>query len=114
MPKFQVPQFIETETKLIGPLTLKQFLFVAGGVAMVAMDWIFLSGILFAIVALLVLAFFGSLAFVKIDGQPMLNYLAYMLAYALGSKQYLYRIKQEPNQFKFTPTESSGPPNAPQ
>jgi hypothetical protein len=93
MPKFQVPQFIETETKLIGPLTLKQFLFVAGGVSMTAMAYVFLNGILFAVVAILILAFFGSLAFAKVDGQPMLNYLAYLLAYTLGSKRYIYTIK---------------------
>lgn len=97
--KFQVPQFIETETKIIGPLTLKQFLFVAGGVSMTALAYIMLSGILFAVVALLIISFFGSLAFLKIDGQPFLNYLAYMLAYMLGSKRYIYRIKQDTNQF---------------
>lgn len=66
---------------------------------MTALAYIMLSGILFAIVALLVISFFGSLAFVKIDGQPFLNYLAYMLAYMLGAKRYIYRIKQDTNQF---------------
>lgn len=99
MPKFQVPQFIETETKLIGPLTLRQFLFVAGGVAMTAMAYVFLNGVFFAIAALLILTFFGTLAFVKIDGQPALNYFAYLLSYMLGPKRYIYRIKQDQNQF---------------
>lgn len=99
MPRFQVPQFIETETKIIGPLTLKQFLFVAGGAAMTAMAYIFLNGILFAVVELLILGFFGALAFAKVDGQPMLNYLAYMLSYALGSKRYIYRTVQNQDQF---------------
>ena len=97
--KFQVPQFIETETKLIGPLTLRQFLFVAGGISMTAVAWIVLSGIFFGIAALLILGFFGALAFVKIDGQPMLNYLAYMLAYGLGTKRAIYKVKQDTNQF---------------
>ncbi len=93
MPKFQVPQFIETETKLIGPLTLRQFLFVAGGVALTAMAYIVFNGIIFGIAAVLILGFFGALAFAKVDGQPMLNYLAYLVAYLLGSKQYIYKIK---------------------
>ena len=97
--KFQVPQFIEEETKLIGPLTLKQFLFVAGGVSMTAVAWIVLNGFLFLIAAFLVLAFFGSLAFGKVDGQPMLNYLAYMLSYALGSKRAVYKVPEHTNQF---------------
>lgn len=99
MPKFQVPQFIETETKLIGPLTLKQFLFVAAGISMTALAWIALNGILFGIAAVLIIGFFGALAFVKIDNQPLLNYLAYMLAYALGSKRAIYKNKPEQNQF---------------
>ena len=77
MPKFQVPQFIETETKLIGPLTLRQVLFVAGGVSMTAMAYVILPTFFFFIAALLILAFFGTLAFIKIDGQPALNYFAY-------------------------------------
>lgn len=93
--RFQVPQFIETETKLIGPFTLKQFLFVAGGASMIAMEYIILSGIFFLIAGFLTAAFFGALAFVKIDGQPFINYLSYLLAYALGSKQYLFKPKQE-------------------
>lgn len=101
--KFQVPQFIETETKLIGPLTLRQFLFVAGGVSMTAVAWILLSGIFFGAVALVVLSFFGALAFMKVDGQPLLNYLAYMLAYSLGAKKAIYHMKQDPNQFNIPP-----------
>ncbi|TSC61742.1 MAG: SsrA-binding protein, partial [Parcubacteria group bacterium Athens0416_74] len=29
--QFQVPQFIEVEDKIVGPLTFKQFVFIAGG-----------------------------------------------------------------------------------
>lgn len=97
--KFQVPQFIDTETKIIGPFTLRQFLFVAGGVSMTAVAWILLSGIFFGIVAFLILGFFGALAFGKVDGQPMLNYLAFMLAYALGAKRAIYKVPENTNQF---------------
>ncbi len=93
--KYQVPQFIKTETKLIGPLTLRQFLWVAGGASTMAMEFILLNGIWFMVAALLSTAFFGALAFVKVDGQPFINYLAYMLSYALGSKRYIYRPSQE-------------------
>ncbi len=93
--KYQVPQFIETETKLIGPLTLRQFLWVAGGASTAAMEFILLSGIWLMLAVLMSSAFFLALAFVKIDGQPFINYLAYMLGYALGSKRYIYRPSQE-------------------
>jgi hypothetical protein len=31
---YQVPQFIEIEDKIFGPLTLKQFIYLAGGVGL--------------------------------------------------------------------------------
>ena len=108
--KFQVPQFIETETKIIGPFTLKQFLFIAGGVSMIAMEYIVLSGMLFLIFAFITAAFFGSLAFVKVDGQPFINYLAYMIGYSLGSKQYLYKPKTD--QSSILPPSVSLPPKS--
>ena len=95
--RYQVPQFIETETKLIGPLTLKQFLFIAGGVSMFVMEWLFISNrLILLVLALPTLGFFGALAFVKVDGQPLLNYLAYMLSFLLGPKRYEYRQPQGP------------------
>ncbi len=95
--RYQVPQFIETETKLIGPLTLKQFLFIAGGVSMVALEWIFVANRLFFFtLAVPTLGFFGALAFVKVNGLPLLNHLAYMLSFALGPKRYEYRPPQQP------------------
>ena len=101
--KFQVPQFIQTETKIIGPLTLMQFLFVAGGVSMTVMAYIITSGIVFYVLALVILGFFGALAFVKVDGVPMINYIAYVLSYVLGAKRATYQIKQETNPFANLP-----------
>ena len=97
--KFQVPQFIDTETKLIGPFTLKQFLFVAAGVSATAVAWILLDGIVLVVVAFVILGFFGALAYAKVDDQPLLNYIAYMLAYVLGAKRAVYKIPQDTNQF---------------
>lgn len=94
--KFQVPQFIETETRLIGPFTLKQFLFVAGGVATMAMEYIVFSGVWLVLLLLLTAGFFGALAFIKVDGEPLLNVLAYMLGYALGAKRYIYTPDDKP------------------
>jgi hypothetical protein len=92
--KFQVPQFIQAETKLIGPLTLRQFLWVAGGVCMIVMEFLLLGGVIRIIAVLLTGGFFGALAFLKMDGMPFINFLAYMLSYALGSKRYVYKPAQ--------------------
>ena len=89
--KYQVPQFIETETKLIGPLTLKQFLWVAGGLSMTILEFMFLGGVIRLGAILITMVFFGGLAFIKIEGQPAINYIAYALSYSLNSKKYLFK-----------------------
>ncbi|MBI2064943.1 MAG: PrgI family protein [Candidatus Yanofskybacteria bacterium] len=63
--KFQIPQFIETETKLIGPFTLKQFLWLASGGALIFFMFLTMNSLLFFLVAFPVGAFFAALAFVK-------------------------------------------------
>ena len=32
--QFQVPQFLDVEDKIVGPFTIKQFIYLAGGVGM--------------------------------------------------------------------------------
>lgn len=98
--KYQVPQFIETETKLVGPLTLRQFLWVAGGVSFAILEFIFLNGYLFLGALFLSSAFFGALAFLKVEGMPFVNFLAYMLGYSLSSKQYLFRRSEDKAKVK--------------
>ena len=59
--EYQVPQFIEVEDKIFGPFTLKQFIYVAGGVGLCAIlvlytPWLFLGIILALPVAALTMA----------------------------------------------------------
>ena len=44
--RFQVPQFIEVEDKIFGPLTLKQFIYVFGGGGLCFVFYTFLPLIL--------------------------------------------------------------------
>jgi hypothetical protein len=46
MKQFHVPQFIEVEDKIFGPLTLKQFLYVIGGAGIVFIMYAFLRNFL--------------------------------------------------------------------
>ncbi len=94
--RFSVPQFIEVEDKLVGPLTLKQSVYVVGSVGITA--GIFIKfGLFFAVVLggpILLLAFL--LAFVKIHGRPFINVLYAATYYAIKNKLYLW--KKTPNK----------------
>mgnify|MGYP001566594775 CR=1 FL=1 len=94
--KFQVPQFIETETKIVGPLTWKQFIWVAMGVGLLLILFRFLTGPFLIFVSIIVIAIFGSLAFLRIEEMSLIEYLMKALGYALGPKKYFF--KKEDNQ----------------
>lgn len=89
--RFQLPQFIETEAKLIGPLTFKQFLWIASGGVVIFLLLIAVKGFLGIVLAIPVALVASALAFVKIDNIPLVNYVAYALSYSLNPKRYLYK-----------------------
>lgn len=95
--QFQVPQFIEVEDKIFGPLTLKQFIYLAGGVG-VAIIFYVLIPIKFIAIMLGVpfIAFAVALAFYKINNKPFANVLEAAISYSLKSKLYIW--KKVPNK----------------
>lgn len=90
--RFRVPQFIDTKEKIIGPLTLQQFIWVGSGVAILFI--IFQTNLpqfVIYLIAIIVLAISGMLAFFKIDGVPLPKYLVYMLSFLSGPKRYYFK-----------------------
>lgn len=75
MQQFVVPQFIDVEDKIFGPVTTRQFivLLVAGGFLFIAFKLFDLA--LFVVIAALVGGFALVLAFVKINGQTFHYFL---------------------------------------
>lgn len=98
MRQYQVPQFIDIEDKIIGPLTLKQFMYlVAGGGAVVAAFYL-LPFILFIAATIPIASLSLGLAFLKINGVPFAKVLASMIGYLM--KPHLYLWKQLPPEIK--------------
>ncbi|PJE59811.1 MAG: hypothetical protein COU85_01740 [Candidatus Portnoybacteria bacterium CG10_big_fil_rev_8_21_14_0_10_44_7] len=93
--QFSVPQFIEIEDKIIGPFTLKQFFYLAGGGVLVALLWYFLKFWLFILLALPVAGLAVALSFVKINGRPFLNFLGSMFGYFAKPKVYVWKNKND-------------------
>jgi hypothetical protein len=71
--QFQVPQFIDTEDKVVGPLSLRQFGFVAIAGILSAILYFFAQLWLFVIGAIIFFGIAIALAFVKIEGRPFAN-----------------------------------------
>ncbi|OGF63951.1 hypothetical protein A2661_02215 [Candidatus Giovannonibacteria bacterium RIFCSPHIGHO2_01_FULL_45_24] len=87
----QVPQFIDIEDKIFGPLTAKQFFYVLGGAALIFLMYIYFQLWLVILLGAPVAAFAGALAFLKINGQPFIKVLGSALNFASSSRLYLWR-----------------------
>jgi len=94
--QYQVPQFIEIEDKIFGPLTFKQFLYVAGGVALGFIIWAFIPVKFFALLlALPVTGFFMMAAFYKVNGRPFLFFVESFFRFQFSSKLFLWKKKEK-------------------
>jgi hypothetical protein len=89
--RFQVPQFIEVEDKIFGPLTFKQFIYLAGGGGLCVALFLSLPKIVAIIPALAVAATSVSLAFYKINNRPFIVFVESMFRYLINPKLYTWR-----------------------
>jgi hypothetical protein len=105
--EYQVPQFIEVEDKIFGPLTLKQFIYVAGGLGLCAILVLYL-GVFGVILAIPVALFSGALAFYKINNKSFVEVLEAGFNYYLGGRLYLWKKDAVP-EVKMPHAETKAP-----
>lgn len=67
---FLVPQFIDVEPKIIGPVTVRQFIIMVVAMLIVAVEYKLFDFWAFAISAVLTVGIFGIVAFLKVNGRP--------------------------------------------
>ncbi len=93
--QFQVPQFIETEDKIIGPFTIKQFLYVAaaGGLSF-ALFFQFTSIVLWLMSSMILGGISLALAFIKINGRPLPTVAIAALSYYWKPRLYIWKHEE--------------------
>ena len=88
--QFQVPQFIEVEDKIFGPLTFKQFIYVAGGAGAAYLFWRVLPFFISVPLILAVGGFAAALAFFKFNDRPFIIAVEHAFFYFIKAKLYLW------------------------
>jgi len=91
--RLRVPQFIDIEDKTIGPLTIRQFLYLLAGGGVIAILWFVLGLAAFIICATPVAFLSLALTFYKYNDRPFIYFIASFFAYF--SKPRLYTWKKE-------------------
>lgn len=107
--QFQVPQFLEVEDKLFGFLTLKQFLFVAGGAALAYIAYTYLPGWISSPLVVVFVPLGLALAFLKVNAKPFIFFIEAFLRYVFSPRLYIW--KKIPKLPKKNETENKGSHN---
>ena len=93
--RYQVPQFIEIEDKIIGPLTLKQFVYLAGGAGLAFIVLHFLPIYIAILLIPVVVGLSVALAFYKINNKPFIDFLEAAFLYYTKNRLYIWHKEQK-------------------
>ena len=89
--QFNVPQFIDIEDKIVGPLTAKQLGWLALGGLAALITWNLLDFGAFVIAVIFIGMIFGGLAFYRPYGQPLVKFLTSSVFFVSRPKMYVWR-----------------------
>jgi len=101
--QYQVPQFVEVEDRIIGPLTLKQFLYLAFAGALLFVFWFLFAFYIWIIVALPIAVLAVAFAFLKINDRPFIYFFLAFIKYFAKPKLYIFSGAPEEALKKPTP-----------
>lgn len=92
---FNVPQFIEKEDKLVGPLTAKQLGWLGGAGTVMLLLWAVLDTGAFILACIPVAAVFGALAFYRPNGISLIAFIGSAVNFTWKPKMYVWNRTPE-------------------
>jgi hypothetical protein len=95
--EYQVPQFIEVEDKIFGPLTLRQFIYLAGSGGVCVLTFFTLPLIVAILISVPVGGFGLALAFYTMNNKPFIQVVEAAFNYFVSTHLYLWRRKEATN-----------------
>lgn len=100
MEQYPIPQFIEQEGKIAFFLSFRQFFYLVGAGAACFVFYLVLPFTFFVILSLIVFGGTAVLAFVTINGVPILNMLLSAVGFSIGGHNYTWQKKESLYPFK--------------
>jgi hypothetical protein len=95
-----VPQYIDVEDKIAGPLTWKHIGWLFAGGVLLVLAWVTLDRITFYVVAFVIVSATVALAFARPNGVSMIEFIGYGVGYFFRPKTYLWQREVEHAQTK--------------
>lgn len=101
MQQFTIPQFIDVEDKIIGPVTTRQFVIMLAGAILIAISYKIFDFSLFLTVGIIILALSGVFAFAKINGMPFHFFILNLFQTLRRTKLRVWQLNK-----KYIPSET--------
>ena len=98
--QFQIPQFIEVEDKIVGPLTLRQFLYLAGAAAASFVLFFLLQFWLWLMITVVLGLIGAAFAFIKYHSQPLPKIALQFFFYLWRPRLYLWQREMKEKTFE--------------
>ena len=90
MTQYQVPQYIDVEDRIIGPLTLKQFLYLAFAGAVLFILWFLVNFFIWTALAVPIIALAAAFAFLKINDRPFAYFFLAAINYYIKPRLFIF------------------------
>jgi hypothetical protein len=98
--QFSVPQFIDVEDKIVGPLTGKQTIYLIMGGGVLLLSFTFFSLVFALIISVIVAPLTLGFAFYRPKGLPLSRYVTNILDYFTTNHLYLWRREPTMTMYK--------------
>lgn len=95
-----MPQFIDIEDKIFGPLTFKQFVYLLGGAGGSYVLWVLLPKTIALLFILPVAGLALALAFYKINNKSFMYVLESFFRFASGTRLYIWKPRKNASKKK--------------
>ncbi|MEX2144984.1 MAG: PrgI family protein [Candidatus Spechtbacterales bacterium] len=114
--QYPVPQFVEREDRLLGPLTVRQTVILLGAGAIIFVLYLlFKNFFVFTLLAVIVSGVALTMAFVQVNGRPLIDFVMYFINYFFQPRKYTWRKTEAkmPKGTKWAPQYSGNQKTAP-
>jgi hypothetical protein len=89
--QYQVPQFIDTEDKIAGPFTIRQFIYICVTASVIFATYFVFQNLIFFFFAFIIGATGAALAFVKVNGQFFSTIAQHAFLFYWNPQTYLWQ-----------------------
>jgi len=100
--QFQVPQ-IDAEDKIVGPLTLRQFLYLTAGVGVSFLFYFVAEIMVFAVMTVLSMSVAGAFALIKINGRTLTQVMRSAIKFYWHPQVYVWQPDRKSLQIGASP-----------